>query len=230
MNDDFDVDLFSFDATVPALEPEPTAPSSKPKAARIWERDPDDWYVEPERVTAALARQEAFIGATIDPCCGGGNTVRALLRSGVNAWGRDLVERAGMAGHDRFLGVHDFLSETDALPGRWANIVMNPPFFKAAGAEAFIRRALEVATAKVAAFVDIRFLCGDDRASGLYAEMPPSRVYLITPRVSCPPGNFLAAGGKAGNGSSDWCWLVWDKTCPRSGTSLHRLRLNGADE
>lgn len=229
MSDDFDVDLFSLDALQEPIV-EPDAGPSKPKAARIWQRDPHDWYVEPERVTDALARVEAFIGPTLDPCCGGGNTVRALQRANVNVWGRDIVHRHGMVGHDRFLGAHDFLAGPDAIPGRWANIVMNPPFFKAAGAEAFIRKALEVATAKVAVFADIKFVAGDKRAADLYAEAPPSRVYIITPRVSCPPGSVLAEGGKADGGVADWCWLVWDKTAPQYGTSLHWLRLNGAAE
>lgn len=199
---------------------------AKAKAAHVWKRDPHDWYVEPERATDALAKVEAFIGPTLDPCCGGGNIVRALMRASVNVWGSDVVHRKGMLGNDRFRGVHDFLAEPDAIPGRWANIVMNPPFFRAAGAEAFIRRAHDVATAKVAAYADIRFLCGLDRAEGLYAEIPPSRIYLIVPRVSCPPGQYLEDGGKPENGASDWCWLVWDKTAPHCGTTTHWLNVN----
>ena len=99
------------------------------------------------------------------------------------------------------------------------NIVMNPPFFRAKGAEAFIRKALSLATGKVCAFVDIRFIAGAERANGLFAEHCPHRIWIITPRVSCPPGEYLAAGHKAGNGSSDWCWLVWDLTAPKVRTS-----------
>lgn len=226
MNDEYDLPFDYDDEPVDAATA--LASHKKAKAAHVWERDPHDWYVEPERVTDALVQIEAFVGSTLDPCCGGGNIIRALRRAGVNAWGSDVVLRRGMEGHDRFQGIHDFLADPDAIPGRWANIVMNPPFFKAAGAEAFIRRALEVATAKVAAFVDVRFLAGGERAGGLYAEHPPSRIYMITPRVSCPPGQYLEGGGKAANGSSDWCWLLWDKTAPRTGTSVHWLEVGGS--
>ena len=221
MSDVYDLDFdYEDEAEEPAVAP---LPGKKSKAAHVWERGEFDWYIEPERVTDALARVESFIGPTLDPCCGGGNIVRALRRADVNAWGSDVVLRKGMEEHDRFRGVHDFLAEPDAIPGRWANVVMNPPFFKAVGAEAFIRRALEVATAKVAAFLDVKFLASEGRASGLYRELPPSRIYIISPRVSCPPGEHIEGGGKVGGGVPDWCWIVWDKTFPRGGTALHWL-------
>lgn len=62
------------------------------------------------------------------------------------------------------------------------------------------------------------------RAAGLFAELPPSRVWVVTPRVSCPPGSYLAAGNKAGNGSSDWCWLVWDLRRPTARPEFGWLR------
>ena len=62
------------------------------------------------------------------------------------------------------------------------------------------------------------------RANGLFAEFPPFRIWIVTPRVSCPPGTYLAAGTKAGNGSSDWCWMVWDLTAPPSPTRVDWLR------
>ena len=120
----------------------------------------------------------------------------------------------------------DFL-ESDGAPLA-QNIVTNPPFFKAKGAEAFIRKAIELATGKVAVFVDIRFLAGAERAQGLFADHPPHRIWIVTPRVSCPPGAYLAAGNKAGGGSSDWCWLVWSVCDPYNGTSMGWLRRKSA--
>ena len=77
---------------------------------------------------------------------------------------------------------------------------------------------------KVAAFVDIKFLAGGGRANGLYRELPPNRVWIITPRPSCPPGEVLKAGGKAEGGTADWIWMVWGKTAPHSGTVIDWLR------
>lgn len=191
------------------------------KKSHVWERDEHDWYVEPPRATAALLMKERFTGGVWDPCCGGGNIPGVLDDAGIPIVGTDIVQRITGA-PAWWRGVRDFLGpdETALAP----NIVMNPPFFRAAGAEAFIRRALAMAEAKVAAFVDVRFIAGGKRATGLFSDHPPARIWIITPRVSCPPGSYLAAGGKAGNGSSDWCWLVWDKTSQHHATQFGWLR------
>ncbi|MDR3464181.1 MAG: hypothetical protein P4L76_17905 [Beijerinckiaceae bacterium] len=187
--------------------------------AHAWKRDALDWYVEPSEASDALFAVERFIGAIWDPACGNGNIVESALKWNYQAFGTDVRMR---------LNVHWFVTEADFLDW-WKvplapNVVVNPPFFRAKGAEAFIRKALALATGKVAAFVDIRFLAGADRADGLFAEHPPSRAWILAPRVSCPPGDYLLAGGKAGNGSSDWCWLVWDRTAPPGPTVLNWLR------
>ena len=193
--------------------------SGKQKNAHVWEIDEHNWYVEPESSTAALLRVERFVGRIHDPSCGQGNIVRTCLEHGYHASGTDVVDRAGSPGW--FKGEVDFLSDRAV----WAdNIIMNPPFFKAKGAEAFIRKAVSVASGKVAAFVDIKFLAGGGRANGLYQEMPPHRVWIITPRPSCPPGEVLRQGGKASGGTADWIWMVWDNTAPRNGTDIDWLR------
>ena len=130
--------------------------SAVAKAAHVWERDEHDWYVEPTRATEALLSVERFTGRVLDPCCGQGNIVTTLRAAGYDAIGSDIVDRTN--GASWFQGEldalkdysHDFLALTGA-----PNIVMNPPFYRAKGAEAFIRRALGIATGKVVAFVDI---------------------------------------------------------------------------
>lgn len=187
---------------------------AKQKNAQVWERDPLDWYVEPARVTTALARVEKLGGRIWDPCCGGGNIVTALREVGHSAYGTDVVRRVDDARW--FLGERDYLADAPKLP-MWNCIVMNPPFFGAKGAEAFIRRAHELRHPTawlIAAFVDVRFLAGAGRAKGLFTDLPPSRIWMITPRVSCPPGSYLAAGGKAEGGTANWCWIVWDLEHP----------------
>jgi hypothetical protein len=87
--------------------------------------------------------------------------------------------------------------------------VTNPPFGRAVLAEKFIRHAISLKPEKLAVFVDARFLFGKARAAGMYDEFPPARVWMITPRPSCPPGAYLKAGNKAGGGTADYCWLVW---------------------
>ena len=74
-----------------------------PKAAGIWARDPNDWYVEPEWCSRRLFETEAFGGYVWDPACGGGNIVRSAISLGIEANGSDIVDRG-------FGGVLDFLA------------------------------------------------------------------------------------------------------------------------
>ncbi|MGV6876667.1 hypothetical protein ACUSIJ_28875 [Pseudochelatococcus sp. B33] len=194
---------------------------ARPKSAKIWERDKLNWYVEDEDCTAALLTVEKFHGLTLDPACGQGNIVKTMIAHGYDADGSDIVRRVDA---DWFVGEIDFLADGAFKPGHCDNLITNPPFFGGKGTEAFIRKALTIATNKVAVFVDLKFLGSDGRASGLYAEHPPSRIYILTPRPSCPPGEYLARGGKASGGTADWCWLVWDLQSPYAGTTFHWLR------
>ncbi|ORE90661.1 hypothetical protein ATO13_22116 [Stappia sp. 22II-S9-Z10] len=202
--------------------------SAVEKKAHVFERDPLDWYVEEPRATEALLKVERFVGRIIDPCCGQGNIVIAMRGAGYEAFGSDVVTRVEWT--PWFIGEADWLGEgAPATGGAFPNIVMNPPFFRGNGTQAFIRRALSIATGKVAAFVDIKFLASAKRANGLFAERPPHRIWIVTPRVSCPPGAYLAAGNKAGGGSADWCWMVWDMTAPPAAApALGWLRKGGA--
>jgi hypothetical protein len=48
-----------------------------------------------------------------------------------------------------------------------------------------------------------------DKRSRMLAGTPLRRVWFITPRPSMPPGHVLEAGGKPGNGTTDYAWFVW---------------------
>lgn len=178
----------------------------KQKQAHVWARDEFDWYVETESASAALFRNESFNGGVYDPACGKGNIIRSARAAQIPAYGTDIVDRNPLA-PGWFLGVRDFLHDDGSLPA--VNIVTNPPFYRGSGTEAFIYRALTLAEGKVAVFAPLPFLAGSKRAKGLFKEFPPIRVWVLTPRVSCPAGHYLEDGGKAAGGTEDWCWIVW---------------------
>jgi len=193
----------------------------KEKAAKLWERDPNDWYVEGRRPSQQLFNAEKFVGKIHDPCCGGcddvgGSIIKSAFEAGYDVSGSDIEDRFPPDGPTRpwWRGTQDFLETPDYIT--YDNLVFNPPFFRAEGAENFIRKALNITRGKVCAFVDIRFIAGGARANGLYRDFKPHRIWIVTPRVSCPPGTFLRGGNSAGNGSSDWVWLVWDNASPPS--------------
>ncbi len=189
-----------------------------------------EWYVEPVGATLALLDVERFVGPVWDPACGQGNVLAACTARGVPAVGSDTVQRFAPTPAPLWAGPFDFLGgEPDAPlcppPEAWGvpNVVTNPPFDRGRGTAAFIRRALALATGKVAVFADLGFLAGEQRRAGLWSETPPHRVWVLTPRPSCPPGVFLQGGGKAEGGSADWCWMVWDRTAPAARPGETRL-------
>ena len=62
----------------------------------------------------------------------------------------------------------------------------------------------------MAAFLPLTFLGGDARSRWL-ATTPLALILILTPRPSVPPGALIAAGFHAGNGTKDFCWLVWQR-------------------
>lgn len=179
------------------------------KNAHVWAKQENHWYVEELRASAALFKFENFTGPIWDPACGGGNICVSAELAGYDAIGTDIVCR-GIQDAPFWRGESDFLGR-EPFPRQSLDIVTNPPFFRGKGTEAFIRHALGLAKGKVAIFCDIKFLASAKRAKGLFKHTPPSRILIITPRVSCPPGEHIEAGGVVGGGTADWVWLVWDE-------------------
>lgn len=176
---------------------------NRPLKAHIFDRANDEWYVEPAWCSDALFLVEEFIGGIWDPACGLCNVVNAAISCGLSATGTDIVDRSTK--YRQYLRCDFFNCEK--LP--FQNIVTNPPFGRAILAEQFIRHAISLKPDKLAVFLDSRFLFSKTRASGLFATFSPSRIWLITPRPSCPPGAYLKAGNKPGGGRADYCWIVW---------------------
>lgn len=184
-----------------------------------WARDPDAWYVEEQWCADRLFEDEDFPGRTVDPCAGGGNIVRAGQKAGRQVEGYDLRDRApGLV-----QGGFDFFDRLSYTPGIWPadNIVSNPPYAtwtqigretpKGAMArveDEFVAQALDRIRCKLAVFLPAGWINSDERSKWLEG-FPLYRVYICTPRPSCPPGTYLAAGGKPKDGQSDFNWYVF---------------------
>lgn len=158
-----------------------------------YERDVNDWYVEPAWCVQALKDRVRFTGGIHDPCCGSGTIPRVM-----NGTGSDLI--------DRNFGypVSDFLTSDDMHD----NIVMNPPYKLA---QEFIEEALDRTRYKVAALVQVKFLASQRRFR-LFTRLETSRVIMFSRRPSMPPGGMLQKHGESirGGGSIDYCWVVWE--------------------
>ena len=179
---------------------------AKPLRVHIWDRDPHGHYVEPEWCSIRLFEEEHFGPAgslVFDPACGWGRILKSAQRAGYTALGADIVPSLDR----RALGpitfaAGDFLKCPPILTV--SAIVCNPPFDHVRG---FCEQALEIATHKVAMLVPLRRL----PAARWLQGMPLETVWLLSPRPSMPPGQYIAAGDKPGGGSQDFCWLVFRK-------------------
>src|SRR5208337_3210851 len=174
----------------------------KKKNAHLWQRDPLDYYVEPFFCSERLFQEIKFSGPLYDPACGSGRIVKAARAAGYQCVGSDIVRRSEFCWFEA-----DFLMRPigAACPG---TIVSNPPFKHA---QAFVERALEVATHEIAMLLPANWRTGDRRSRWL--EQTPLRLILdITPRPSMPPGAVIEAGEDPGGGREDFCWMIWSKS------------------
>lgn len=168
------------------------------KKSHIWDRHPQDWYVEPEWCSRRLFEVEHFHGQIYDPSCGFGRIVVSAEQAGLMAYGTDLVLR-----WERCIRAADFLTE---ISGSFENIVSNPPF---GIADAYARHALDVSFGKVALLLPTKWMNSEKRGAWLETT-PLKRVWLLAPRPSMPPGPVIEAGVRPGNGTTDFSWFVWE--------------------
>jgi hypothetical protein len=140
------------------------------RESNLWEREADDWYVEPEWCSLRLFQEEKFEGCVYDPAAGRGTIVISALKSGLVGIGSDIVDR----GWDSTLTPHDFLQSEH----RRDNIVTNPPF---GIAEKFLDRALDLARNKVALLLPANWVQGDKRSRMLQHAAAPRLVHHAAP-------------------------------------------------
>lgn len=177
----------------------PSAHARKRKnKKRMWQRHPEDWYIEPDWVNDRLFAEERFEGRIHDPACGSGRIVKAARRAGLRATGSDIVKRA------RGFRVGNFFEQTQTVD----NIACNIPF---RFAMAFVGHALNLAERKVAILVPAAWINAEQRSRWL-SRTPLRQIWLLAPRPSMPPGEVIAAGTcRIGNGTTDFAWLVWER-------------------
>jgi len=167
------------------------------RKSHIYERDPDDWYLEPHWVSERLFEVETFDrnSALLDPCTGSGRIANMAKAAGYHVLTADIVDR-GYPG----CKIQNFLDRTSTPPA----VVGNPPFN---AVELFARHALEIEADKVALIFPVARL----NAAHWLRELPLARIWLLTPRPSMPSGSHVLAGGKVGGGKVDFCWLIFER-------------------
>ncbi len=168
--------------------------------AHIFAKEAHGHYVEPPWTTRRLLEVEAFDRSLpiYDPACGWGTILKEAAAKGFVVMGSDVVNRRRHKLNGAF-HKQDFLQMITMPP---CSIICNPPFHHV---EEFCRQALALGARKVAMITLVRRL----NAARWLQEMPLTSVHLLTPRPSMPPGSWIAAGGKPGGGTQDFCWLVF---------------------
>jgi hypothetical protein len=171
------------------------------RESHLWERDPNDWYVEPEWCSErlfAMAREWGWgLFSVWDPAAGCGRIVRSALAANIVAQGTDIDPK------DPAVQRYDFFKYDRSVV---LTIVSNPPFSRA---EEFARHALACSDNRVVLLLPANWVQGDKRSRWLETT-PLRRVLFLTPRPSMPPGSVVVSGGKPGNGTTDYAWFIWE--------------------
>ncbi len=178
----------------------------KPTKKRFADLDGPDFFPTPRWATHALIANETFTGEIWECACGDGSMSEVLKFTGQEIVSSDLYDRGyGEAGHD-------FLKSSRCA----SNIVTNPPYN---AAEGFIHSGLDRATRKFALLLRLAFLEGSNRQRTIFSEMPPSRVWVFSERITFYPAGAV----KKGTGTTAYAWFVWDKFAS-NGTELKWLQ------
>lgn len=182
--------------------------------AHVWEKHPDNWYVEPGWCVEALLDREGFAGTIHDPCCGIGTIPLAARRAGYPVTASDITDR----------GFADCVQVSYKDDTRMHdNIITNPPFDDVNKKPwPFLDWAMTHARWKVALLVPFKWF-GGARRSEFLQTLPLYAIYVLAPRPSMPPGNvleeMLARGEKPQGGREDFAWAIFH-------TSGHRMKTN----
>lgn len=155
---------------------------------RSTKREPFDQYETPEGVTEALLRHVRFSSRIVEPAAGSGKIARVLRSRGYRVETSDIQR-----------GNRDFLKRTTPCD----NVVTNPPYGGKLP-ELFVKKALELATGRVAMLLKHGFLWSSGRREWL-TENPPTTIIIISNRI-----RFTHPNGKKIKGQFfDHWWLVW---------------------
>lgn len=175
-------------------------PNKIKKNAHLWQRHPDDWYVESSWVTAGMLEKVQFTGLIVDPCCGMGNTLDAAKAAGYDTHAMDIVMR-GKVSERHLFQKQDFFADDRPLP----NVISNPPYKYD---EAFVQRAIDRSQRITAVLLSVRWANAGARSRWL-ESLPLRYVLAVSPRPSMPPGPVIEAGDKPGGGIQDYSWYIF---------------------
>lgn len=177
------------------------------------EREETDFYAtDPECIDDLLA-VETFSDTVIEPCCGSGNLSKRLEDFGKTVISTDLYDHGfGETGVDFFERYTDVDND----------IITNPPYMCQTE---FVDHALKVLRPgrKLALFLKIQFLEGQERADKIFSQKKLKTVYIYSKRVACYKNDERYQKNEDGSYKLDkdgnpkkigsaacYCWFIFD--------------------
>lgn len=159
-------------------------------------RAENDFYATDPNAVSLLLYLETFQHRIWEPAAGQGHISKVLEANGFEVRSTDLVDRGYGQG-----GV-DFLAQTEKWDG---DVITNPPY---AHAHEFVLKALALTApgAKIAMFLKLQFLEGQERRE-LFRKHPPKTVWVSSARLACAKnGEFPVKGSSA----VAFAWFIWE--------------------
>lgn len=176
-------------------------------------REDKDYYAtDPESVKLLLNAMPLSIDGRpvktlLEPCCGGGHIVDALLEHNpaLEITALDIVDR----GYGKTDTVCDFLAwQPDK---KYDMVFTNPPYNQA---QEFVEKSFEclVEGGKVVMFLNISFITGEKRKNTLYASGLLESMYVFGKRQGVwRNGQEKDENGKKWSGTLNFAWFIFEK-------------------
>lgn len=162
------------------------------------ERQPHDYYATDPDAVEDLLKRESF-SHDIWECANGGSFISNVLeKHGFNVRRSDLYDY-GIEDSE----ILDFFKNNEKFDG---DIITNPPY--GLGWQ-FTKKAIETVTEghKVAMFLKVTFLEGQERYRNLFAVTPRTVYVYVKRRVCAMNGDFASQKQSA----IAYAWYVWEK-------------------
>lgn len=161
-------------------------------------REPDEFYPTPPEPTRALLSVEmdrlSSFEKIWEPAAGDGAMVVEMTACGLSVLASDLVDRGCGAFIQSFYSFRKPLAPA---------IVTNPPFAECNEDPGWVRHALETLGVEyMALLLPVNWMGSGDRRARLWADYPPSRIYLMRWRI-----DFTGQGAPPMLNA----WYIWDK-------------------
>lgn len=160
----------------------------------------------------------------LEPCVGGGHMATAIEQycnekncTNVKLIGSDIKDRGWTAENwDLTYGLDFFADDYPNYKADW--VIMNPPY---GVIEPFTIRALEIAEKGMVMLARLQFLEGKGRYEKIFAENPPTDIYVYVDRICCHKnGDVQQNEAKI----QAYCWTCWINEHKGNGTQLHWIR------